>query len=249
MVDAAKHLDIVTKESIKRLLSHRYKPSLLNTIKKIKAMNVSEASLEDITKLQQDIKIDELDYEPKTLSSVLVMNKIDLITNKRRLKTLQEELEDLGSFDKVFHVSCETGYGLDHLKAYLKEQSFRRPWRYHPEVHSTRPELEKCEDVLTQIIYNRFYKEFPYNTIVTLTGWVPMTNGEIKANFQVEVKYDMNIAMFVGKGGRVIKELREELNKALTTLYQMPVRSNIFVVQRRKGVKMETLNNFGTQTF
>lgn len=54
----------------------------------------------------------------------LVLNKVDLVTNKRKLRELQSELEDLCRFENVFHVSCESGYGLDNLKDYLMGNSY-----------------------------------------------------------------------------------------------------------------------------
>ena len=51
------------------------------------------------------------------------MNKVDLVTSKKRLKTLQNEIEDLCMFDKIFHVSCETGFGIEALKEYLIERA------------------------------------------------------------------------------------------------------------------------------
>jgi GTPase Era involved in 16S rRNA processing len=53
----------------------------------------------------------------------LVLNKVDLITNKKKLRSLQAELEDLCPFEDVFHISCESGYGLDHLRDYLIQSS------------------------------------------------------------------------------------------------------------------------------
>ena len=50
------------------------------------------------------------------LPCVLVMNKVDLVTNKRKMKSLQAELNDLLRFDEVFHVSCETGFGVEAFK-------------------------------------------------------------------------------------------------------------------------------------
>jgi GTP-binding protein Era len=244
VVDSVKHLDLVTKEAIKRLLSHKFKPSLLKLINKIKSINEEHISIEQIMKIQKDMdknEIDSLDYEAKNISSVLVMNKVDLVTNKRKMKTLQEELEDLGAFDKVFHVSCETGYGLENLKNYLKSDAQRRPWRYHPDVSSTLSEKEKCEEILKGIIFNRFYKEIPYGILPRLTSWVPLNNGEIKMKFNVEVKYHVQMSMFVGEKGRVLHEIKAELDKNLTILYKTPVRTVILVVQRKK-LPLQILN-------
>ena len=52
---------------------------------------------------------------------VLVMNKVDLVTNKRRMRNLQAELDDLARFDQIFHLSCETGFGVEALREYLME--------------------------------------------------------------------------------------------------------------------------------
>ena len=49
----------------------------------------------------------------------LILNKVDLVTNKKKLRSLQAELEDLCPFEDVFHISCESGYGLENLQDYL----------------------------------------------------------------------------------------------------------------------------------
>lgn len=49
------------------------------------------------------------------MSSILILNKIDLCNHKRKLKELKDELIDLGNFDKVFYTSAETGYGINEL--------------------------------------------------------------------------------------------------------------------------------------
>ena len=66
------------------------------------------------------------------IPSILVLNKVDLVTSKLRLRALQNELEDLCPFDKIFHVSCETGFGLDALKEFLIDRAPLRPWKHYP---------------------------------------------------------------------------------------------------------------------
>lgn len=259
---------MVTKEAIKRLLSQKFKPSMLKAIARIKSLGQENISIEEVLKLAEENReyihennleekhsgknynkeLDNSNFEPRNLSSILVLNKIDLVENKRKLRLLQEELEDLGAFDKVFHVSCETDYGIEALKNYLESKASRRPWRYHPDISCTQTEVDKAEQVLKRLVYNRFYKEIPYNIIGYVISWVPMSNGQLKINFNIEVKYDVHISIVIGKESRVIKELREELDKELASLMQKPVRSNLFVVQRKK-MQQELLNEKGIITF
>ena len=119
--------------------------------------------MQELINLSKEFKENEREYESKNISNILILNKMDLVNNKRRLRELQEELEDLGIFDKIFHISALTGninlhkgYGMNQLIGYLKEEAFRRPWKYHSDVNSTLPEVEKCQEILRQNIYNKF---------------------------------------------------------------------------------------------
>jgi hypothetical protein len=40
------------------------------------------------------------------LPCILVMNKVDIVDNKRKMRSLQSEIEDLARFEAIFHVSC-----------------------------------------------------------------------------------------------------------------------------------------------
>jgi GTPase Era involved in 16S rRNA processing len=53
------------------------------------------------------------------LPCILVLNKVDLVTNKRKMRSLQAEVDDLARFDHTFHVSCDTGFGVEALREYL----------------------------------------------------------------------------------------------------------------------------------
>jgi GTP-binding protein Era len=47
-----------------------------------------------------------------TVPKILVLNKMDLCFNKRKLRWLITELEDLTKFDKTFMISSLTGFGV-----------------------------------------------------------------------------------------------------------------------------------------
>lgn len=111
------------------------------------------------------------------------MNKVDLVSNKRRFKQLEHELVDLCSFDHIFHVSCETGFGVEALRQHLVERAEHRPWRYHPNQTSTMSEVSKAEEAMKQAIMEKFFKELPYQIGIKVEGWVPKLNGELRIDF------------------------------------------------------------------
>jgi GTP-binding protein Era len=50
--------------------------------------------------------------EITTFPKALIINKMDLCTNKKKLNWLVSEIEDLSKFEAKFFISCETGYGI-----------------------------------------------------------------------------------------------------------------------------------------
>ena len=76
------------------------------------------------------------------------MNKVDLVSNKLKFRELQNELEDLGEFEKIFHVSAQTGFGMQQLRDYLLSRSKPRKWEFHPEMRSTQSEIDKAEEAM-----------------------------------------------------------------------------------------------------
>jgi GTP-binding protein Era len=203
VVDSVKRLDNLVKESVKRFLRIKVEPSQLKMLNKLKEMDADNTmDLNQLIELSKEFKENEKEYESKNISNILVLNKMDLVTNKRRLRELQEELEDIGLFDKVFHISALTGYGINELVSYLISEAKRRPWRQHSSTKSTLCEVEKCQEILRQNIYNRFYYEVPYQTGVKLTSWVPKSNGELDIVFHLEVRNKNIIGIIIGERGK-----------------------------------------------
>ena len=70
----------------------------------------SEANLDKYL-LSEEQKVQE-----GGLPCILVLNKVDLVTSKRKMRNLQAELDDLARFDHIFHTSCSTGFGTEALR-------------------------------------------------------------------------------------------------------------------------------------
>lgn len=146
---------------------------------------------------------------------------------------LQHELEDIGKFDQVFTVSAETGFGLRDLKEYLLDQAKRRPWKHHPETTTSLSEVERCEQIMTAVIFGRFFKEIPYKISVEVKSWVPKSDGKLRVEFSLGVNHGVIRGIVIGKGGRIVDGLRKDAAAALSKHYQKPVQVVLQVVEDR----------------
>lgn len=139
VVDALKMVDGYIREGLKRLNSMHYsekEAQLGYELSELKGSN-SLLDLKNLVDKYQGDKFDE-----RTIPKLLIMNKMDLCTNKKRLRYIQSEIEDFAKFEKVFYVSSHTSYGIEELKAYLESKALKRNWTMHPE---SKTELSKAD--------------------------------------------------------------------------------------------------------
>jgi len=91
------------------------------------------------------------------LPCILVLNKVDLVTNKRKMRNLQAEVDDLARFDHTFHTSCGTGFGVEALREYLLDQARERPWTYDERMISDKSPVEWAEEALKQAMMEKYF--------------------------------------------------------------------------------------------
>lgn len=51
--------------------------------------------------------------------------------------------------------------------------------------------MEKVEEAMKQAIFEKFFKELPYQIGIKCTGWVPKLNGELRIDISLDVKNDV----------------------------------------------------------
>lgn len=118
-------------------------------------------------------------------------------------------------FEHTFHVSCETGFGIDALREYLIDRATERPWLYEPNVVSEKSPVERAEEAMKQAVFEKYFHELPHQIGVKVTSWVPKLNGELRIDFALDVKNEVQVGMVLGQKGRLMKEVRERATQIL----------------------------------
>ena len=101
--------------------------------------------------------------------------------------------------------------------------------------------MSKAEEALKQAIMERYFKEIPYQVGIKVDGWVPKLNGELRIDFHVDVKSEVQQGIMLGEKGRIIKEVRERTEQLLTEQLQRPVVCVITIAQRRNSIMAQNL--------
>ena len=71
---------------------------------------------------------------------------------------------------------------------------------------------------------------------IKVVSWVPKLSGEIRIDFQLDVRNDIQMAMVLGNKGRILKDVRLRATSLLMEDIQRPVSMTINVVKRTRSL-------------
>ena len=109
----------------------------------------------------------------KNLSTptLLLVNKIDRVQDKRQLLPLIEQFKTVREFDEYIPVSATTGEGLDRVRSAIVSRLPEGP-SYFPADHLTdQPERFLAAELIREQILRHTRQEVPHSTAVLIDRW------------------------------------------------------------------------------
>jgi GTP-binding protein Era len=165
-------------------------------------------------------------------SKILVLNKVDRVTDKDRLLPLIARLSEKQTFDRVFLISALDGNGVADLKRYLAERMPLGPWHYPEDEISDAPLRMLASELTREKIYEYLHEELPYSTTVETTDWKAFKNGSVRIEQTIYVERDSQKAIVLGKNGQTIKRISSESRNELAKILEHDVHLFVFVKVR-----------------
>jgi GTP-binding protein Era len=163
---------------------------------------------------------------------ILVLNKVDRVTDKDRLLPLIAKISEKQTFDRVFLISALDGNGVADLKRYLAEKMPLGPWHYPEDEISDAPLRMLAAELTREKIYEFLHEELPYSTTVETTDWKPFKNGSVRVEQTIYVERDSQKAIVLGKGGQTIKNISSKSRNELAKILEHEVHLFLFVKVR-----------------
>ncbi len=193
---------------------------------------------------EEDLKVLEA-VKQSGKPSILVINKIDTVRDKKELLPIMEHYSKLHDFKEFVPISALYQDGIDILldviKKYLPEGEF-----YFPEDQITdKPLRVIVAEIIREKIYQLYHEEIPYATAVHVEEFIdpeehPEENRKkvyIRAIIYVERESQKPI--IIGEGGRKIKQLGMAARKDIEALLGKPVFLELHVKVKPKWRRNE----------
>ncbi len=163
---------------------------------------------------------------------LLVLNKVDRVTDKEQLLKLSADLTAACAFERVFMISALSGDGVGDLKAYLAANAPEGPWLYPEDELSDLPLRLLAAEVTREKIYHYLHDELPYETAVETTLWKELKDGSARIEQTIYVARQGQKGIVLGKGGQTIKKISSAARAELAGIAERPVHLFLFVKVR-----------------
>ena len=160
----------------------------------------------------------------------LVLNKIDLVKQPGVLAQLEEQVKKDLPVQGVFAISAAKGQGIEPLKQAVVHALPTSP-AYFPAGQGTdRWERFYAAEFIREQIFQLYQQEIPYSTYVEVEKFTEDLGAKnfIRANIHVERESQKPI--LIGKGGSMIKKLRERSQKRIEEFLGRKYRVELNVV-------------------
>jgi GTP-binding protein Era len=167
-----------------------------------------------------------------TNPKIIILNKVDLIKDKKQILPVMEKIIKLGIFSEVIPLSALENDNTDILINLIKKYIPEAPFYYDPELLSTQPQRFFVAELIRENIFNLFKDEIPYSTEVQIVEFKERSAGKWFISAEIYVERDSQKRIIIGVGGSKIKEIGEKSRMEIENHLELEVYLELFVKVR-----------------
>ncbi|MEQ8230249.1 MAG: GTPase Era [Gammaproteobacteria bacterium] len=178
--------------------------------------------------------------------SALVLNKHDLVRDKRRLLPVIDDIaRSHPVFREYFPLCARSGQGVDALLAWLGTQLPAREHMFPPDQLTDRSERFLSAEIIREKTMRYLGDELPYRTSVIIEEFVD-EDRLTRITATVWVDRDSQKSIVIGKSGALMKKIASDARRDLETLLGRKVFLTCWVKTKRGWAdSAEALHSIG----
>ena len=167
---------------------------------------------------------------------VLVINKIDKMSDEEIEEKKKEICEKLGEFDEIITLTAEYAIGIHKIFEVAKKYLSNDVWFYPEDYYTDLPVNKIVVETVREKILHHTKDEIPHSVAVEII------NVETKPTIR---KYDINIyverdsqkGIIIGKDGAMLKKIGIEARREIEHLIDLKVNLKLWVKVKKKWRK------------
>ena len=129
----------------------------------------------------------------------------------------------------VLRLSAKEGTGLNELLEALLGAAQEGPAWYPEEYYTDQEPVFRMAEIIREKIILHTREELPHAVFVDFTDSRKLEDGGLEANFDIVVERESQKGIVIGKGGAMVKKIREEAEADLAELFDYTVKLRLQV--------------------
>jgi len=181
-----------------------------------------------------------------TIPVVLVLNKVDLLPDKRVLFERISEWSSLYPFRDIVPVSAGPGYGVALLVETISRYLPEGPQLFPDDILTDMPEKFIVAEMIREKIFRLTRDEVPYSTAVEVESFVERENGVIAISAAIVLERATQKGIVIGKRGDMLKKIGSQARLDIERLLATRVFLELFVkVEENWSERPSKLREYG----
>jgi len=164
----------------------------------------------------------------KTGQTVLALNKIDKVSDKRLLLPVLEKYNQLFPFSEAFPIAARKDEGLDALRQGIIKHLPEGPAIFPEDYLTDQPARFMASEIVRESILNNLREEVPHATAILVDTWEEKPK-LIKIAATIYVERTGQKAILIGAQGQMLKKIGTAARHQLERLLERKVFLSLFV--------------------
>lgn len=189
-------------------------------------------------------------FRRQKLPVVLVINKIDLLTDKLPLLTCMDMWRNEYDFTAILPLSAMSGEGCDELVEELSAFAFESPHFFPDDAVSDQPERVLASELIREQMLLLLQQEIPHGIAVVVEKMEESVTERgadiLDIDATIYCERDTHKGIVIGKRGTMLKEIASRAREEMERLFGIKVNLQCWVkVKEDWRNRQGLLNNFG----
>jgi GTPase len=181
-----------------------------------------------------------------TTPVVLVINKVDLLPDKRQLFERISDWTALHPFREIVPVSAGSGDGVGLLVETISRYLPEGPQLFPDDILTDMPEKFIVAEMIREKIFRLTRDEVPYSTAVEVESFVERENGVIAISAAIVLERATQKGIVIGKRGDMLKKIGSQARLDIERLLATRVFLELFVkVEENWSERPSKLREYG----
>lgn len=170
--------------------------------------------------------------ENKKTPVVLVLNKIDLVSEAAILKKIKQ-YSQMYKFKEIIPVSAQTGRNMDELMQVLEKMLPEGPKYFPDDMITDQPERIIVQEIVREKILLRTHEEIPHAIGVFTEEFKVRENGKVYIRCTIYVERESQKRIVIGSKGSLLKDAGKEAREEIQKVVGSPVFLDLWVKVNR----------------